>query len=150
VGWVETAAPPQPSREVTCHFPNVSNTSDGTSQLEKSYTERQALAYIALRRVNSALVNNQDVLASPFIRARVTIRGSIIFTTGNIQNNMVYEDYTTIIREALSYYGNRVDVEIGKRFCQFLLHGVLTHLSLPEIFASSSTNYPQLIQGQTP
>jgi hypothetical protein len=141
---------PQAEREVTCHFPNVSNTSDGTSQPEKTYVEQQALVDIALRRVNSALVNNKDVLAPPFIRARVTIRGSIIFTIGNIQNNLVYEDYTTIIREALSYYGKRVvDVEIGKRFSQFLLHGVPTHLSLPEISASISTNYPQLIQGQT-
>jgi len=41
-------------------------------------------------------------------------------------------------------------VEIGKRFRQFLLHGVLTHLSLPEISDSISTNYPQLVQRQTP
>jgi len=41
-------------------------------------------------------------------------------------------------------------VEIGKRFSQFLLHGVPTHLSLSEISDSIATNYPQLVQGQTP
>ena len=104
----------------------------------------------ALHRVNEVLVKNKDILASPFIRARVTIRGSIIFTTSNAQNNVVYEHYTTIIADALSYYGVCEKVEIGKRFSQFLLHGVPTHLSLPEISDSISTNYPQLVQGQTP
>ncbi|MDX6284377.1 MAG: hypothetical protein QOH03_5448, partial [Kribbellaceae bacterium] len=133
---------PQAEREVTCHFLDVINTNDGATRPEKTYTERQGLADIALRRVNSALVNNKDVLVPPFIRARVTIRGSIIFTTSNIQNNVVYEDYTTIIAEALSYYGKSANVEIGKRFSQFLLHGVPTHLSLPEISDSITTNYP--------
>ena len=41
-------------------------------------------------------------------------------------------------------------MEIGKRYSQFLLHGVPTHLSLPEISRSIATNYPQLVQGQTP
>jgi len=139
---------PQAEREVTCHFHN--DNIDKPGQSDKTYIERQALADIALRRVNSALVDNEDVLVSPFIRARVTIRGSIIFTTSNTQNNIVYEDYSTIIMDALSYYGKCERVEIGKRFSQFLLHGVPTHLSLPEISASIAANYPQLIQGQTP
>jgi hypothetical protein len=79
---------------------------------------------VALHWVNVVLVNNKDVLASPFIRARVTIRGSIIFTTSNAQNNVAYEPYTAIIADALSYYGVCEKVEIGKRFSQFLLHGV--------------------------
>jgi hypothetical protein len=141
---------PQAEREVTCHFQDA-NTNDTTClQQEKTYVERQALADTALRRVNSAFVDNRDVLVPPFIRARVTIRGSIIFTTSNVQSNVVYEDYTTIIADALSYHGQCVNVEIGKRFSQFLLHGVPTHLSLPEISASIAANYPQLIQGQTP
>ena len=41
-------------------------------------------------------------------------------------------------------------MEIGKRFSQFLLHGVPTHLSLPDISNSIATNYPQLTQGQIP
>ena len=76
--------------------------------------------------------------------------GSIIFTTTNTQNNIIfYEDYTTIIADALSYYGKCEKVEIGKRFSQFLLHGVPIHLSLPDISDSIATNYPQLIQCQT-
>ena len=141
---------PQAEREVTCHFQNVN--ADGTNGIwpDKTYAERQAIADVALHRVNAVLVNNKDVLASPFIRARVTVRGSIIFTTNNAQNNVVYEHYTTIIADALSYYGVCEKVEIGKWFSQFLLHGVPTHLSLPEISDSISTNYPQLVQGQTP
>jgi hypothetical protein len=119
-------------------------------QPEKTYSERQAIADVALCRVNSVLVDNKDVLASPFIRARVTIRGSIIFTTSNDQNNVVYEHYAAIIADALAYYGVCEKVEIGRRFSQFLLHGVPTHLSLPEISDSIATNYPQLVQGQTP
>ena len=78
------------------------------------------------------------------------MRGSIIFTTGNTQNNIIYEDYTMIIVDALSYYGKCERVEIGKCYSQFLLHGVPTHLSLPTISDSIAINYPQLIQGQTP
>jgi hypothetical protein len=111
---------------------------------------RQDEADIALRQVNSALVDNKDINIPPFIRARVTVRGSIIFTTSTVQNNIIYEDYSTIIADALSYYGKCEKVEIGKRFSQFLLHGVPTHLPISEISRSIITNYPQLVQGQTP
>jgi len=141
---------PQAEREVTCHFRNGGNNSATGIQPEKSYSERQTIADTALQKVNSALVDNKDVFAPPFIRAQVTIRGSIIFTTSNTQNNVVYEEYTTIIADALSYNGECERVEIGKRFSQFLLHGVPTHLSMSEISDSIATNYPQLVQGQTP
>ena len=140
---------PQAEREVMCHFlgENINNSIELLE--ESNHIGRQATADVALRRVNSALVDNKDVMVPPFIRARVTRRGSIIFTTGNMQNNVIYEDYATIIIDALSYYGKCEKVEIGKRFSQFLLHGVPTHLSIPEIAHSIATNYPQLVQGQT-
>jgi hypothetical protein len=94
-------------------------------------------------------VDNKDVFAPAFIRARVTVRGNIIFTTGNTQTNVIYEDYITIIKDALSYYGECERVEIERCFSQFLLHGVPTHLTLAEISQSISSNYPQLIQRQT-
>jgi hypothetical protein len=138
---------PKAEREVTCHF-----TTDNTDSIptEQDHRVRQAAADTALRRVNSAFIDTKDVDVPPFIRARVTIRGSIIFTTSNCQNNVVYEDYITIIADALSYYGKCERVEIGKRFSQFLLHGVPTHFSLPEISDSITTNYRQLVQVQTP
>jgi hypothetical protein len=139
---------PQAEREVTCYFTREEG--PDVIHAEQDYIARQVAADAALRRVNSAIVDNKDVFAPAFIRARVTIRGNIVFTTGNTQNNVVYEDYTTIIADALSYYGECEKVEIGKRFSQFLVHGVPTHLSLPEISQSLTTNYPQLIQGQTP
>jgi hypothetical protein len=141
---------PQAEREVTCHFPNGKTNDTINIQLDKTYAERQAIADTALRHVNAALVDNKDVLVPPFIRARVTVRGSVILTTSNAQHNVIYEDYSAIIAEALSYYGKCEKVEIGKRYSQFLLHGVPTHLSLPEISDSIATNYPQLVQGQTP
>jgi hypothetical protein len=141
---------PQAEREVICYFQSDNTNDTNGIQDEKTYTERLASADMALRRLNSALINNKDVVVSPFIRARVTRRGSIIFTTSNDQNNVVYEHYTNIIIDALSYYGKCEKVEIGKRFSQFLLHGVPTHLSLSEISDSITTNYPQLVQGQTP
>jgi len=141
---------PQAEREVTCHFQSGGTNSTNGFQPEKTYSERQMIADLALRHVNSAIVDNKDVFAPPIIRARVPIRGNIIFTTGNTQNNLIYEDYTTIITDALSYYGQCQKVEIGKRFSQFLLHGMPTHLSIPEISQSLSSNYPQLVQGQMP
>jgi hypothetical protein len=139
---------PQAEREVTCYFAHPEG--PDVTHAEQDYTTRQRAADAALRHVNSAIVDNQDVFAPAFIRARVTMRGNIIFTTGNTQTNVIYEDYTTIIKDALSYYGDCERVEIGRRFSQFLLHGVPTHLSLPEISLSISSNYPQLVQGQTP
>jgi len=139
----------QAEREVTCFFEN-NNTTSATTQPEKTYTEQQSLADIALRQVNTAFVDYKDIFVPPFIRAGVTIRGAVIFTTGNDQNNVVYEDYISIIKHALSYFGKCEKVEIGKRFSQFLLHGVPTHLSIPKISDSITTNYPQLVQGQTP
>jgi hypothetical protein len=140
---------PQTEREVTCHF-HHDDGNGNTRQPEKTYVERQKLADVALHRINTAFVDNKDVHVPPFIRARVTTRGSIVFTTGYSNSNVVYEDYVSIIIDALSYYGTCEKVEIGKRFSQFLLHGVPTHLSIDEISNSIKTNYPQLIQGQTP
>jgi hypothetical protein len=139
---------PQAEREVTCYFTREEG--PDTIHAEQDYATRQIAADTALRRVNSAIVNNKDVFAPAFIRARVTVRGNVIFTTGNSQTNVIYEDYKNIIKDALSYYGTCEQVEIGKRYSQFLLHGVPTHLSLPEISQSISSNYPQLIQSQTP
>ena len=108
------------------------------------------MAHTALRRVNATLIDNKDVTVPPFIRARVTMKGSIILTTNNIQSNIAYEDYARIIAEALNYLDICERVEIGKKFSQFLLHGVPTHLSIPQIASDIATNYPQLVQGQTP
>jgi len=141
---------PQAEREVTCYFQNGDTNNSKGTLAEKTYNERQTMAATALRRVNSVIVDNKDVLAPPFIRARVTGRGNIIFTTSTTQHNVIYEDYATIITDALSYYGQCEKVEIGRRFSQFLLHGVPTHLSISEISDSITTNYPQLVQGQTP
>ena len=140
---------PQAERKVTCHFPAASPTEAGT-HAERDYIARQVVANAALHRVNKALVDNQDVTAPLFLHARVTMRGSIIFTTTNTQNNIIYEDYTTIIADAISDYGKCEKVENGKCFSQFLLHGLPTHLSLPNISDSIATNYPLLIKCQTP
>jgi len=138
---------PQAEQEVTCHFP-VASPTEAATHAEQDYNACQVIADAALHRVNKALVDNQYVTAPPFLRARVTMRGSIIFTTTNTQNNIISEDYTTIIADALSYYGKCEKVKIGKCFSQFLLHRVPTYLSLPDISDSIATNYSQLIQCQ--
>jgi len=140
---------PQAEHKVTCHFPAASP-AKATIHAERDYIARQVIADTALHQVNKALVDNQNVTAPPFLCTWVTMCGSIIFTTTNTQNNVIYEDYTTIIADALSYYGKCEKVQIGKRFSQFLLHGVPTHCSLPDMSDSIATNYPQLIQCQTP
>jgi len=139
----------QAEREVTCFFAN-NNTADTISQPEKTYSERQSLADTALCWLNAAFVDYKDIFTNSSIRARVTMRGAIVFTTGNDQRNVVYEDYISIIKHALVYCGDCERVEIGKRFSQFLLHGIPTHVSIPDISHCISTNYPQLVQGQTP
>ena len=96
---------PQAEREVTCYFQNGDTDNSKGTLAEKTYNERQTMAATALRRVNSVIVDNKDVLAPPFIRARVTVRGNIIFTPSTTQHNVIYEDYATIITDALSYYG---------------------------------------------
>ena len=136
----------QAEREVTCHF--IREQESDTILAEQDYATRQLAADIALRHVNSAIVN-KDVFTPAFIRARVTVHGNIVFTTGNNQTNVIYEDYT-IIKDTLSYYSECEKVEIGRRFSQFLLHGVPTHLSPPKVSQSISSNYPQLIQSQAP
>ena len=140
---------PQAECEIMCHFPAASPT-EAATHAERDYIARQVVADAALHQVNKALVDNQDVTAPPSLRTWVTMHGSIIFTTTNTQNNFIYEDYTTIIADALPYHGKCEKVEIGKRFSQFLLHGVPTHLPLPVISDSIATNYHQLIQCQVP
>jgi hypothetical protein len=141
---------PQAEREVTCHFESENPADITTMDTDRPYPMRQAEADAALRRVNAALVDNKDINLPPFIRARVTTRGSIILATSNTQNNIIYEDYSSIIADALSYHGKCERVDIGKRFSQFLLHGVPTHLPITDISHSITTNYPQLVQAQTP
>jgi len=135
---------------VKCHFTSSNNPEQLKINTERTTEVRQTIADVALHRVNTALVDNKDVTAPPFIRARVTMKGSIIFTTNNIQSNNIYEDYASIIADALSYFHTCEQVEIGKKFSQFLLHGVPTYLSPAEIASNIATNDPQLIQGQTP
>jgi len=74
---------PQAEREVTCYF----TPEDGPDAIhaEQDYATRQIAADAALRRVNSAIINNKDVFAPAFIRPWVTVCGNIIFTTGNTQ-----------------------------------------------------------------
>jgi len=121
----------------------------GVTPTKQDHTTRQAPADVELSRVNSAFVNTKDIDVPPFIHACITTRGAIIFTTSNCQSNVIYEDYITIIADALSYLG-KCEVEVGKRFSQFLLHGVPTQYSLPEISDSIAVNYHQLVQVQTP
>jgi hypothetical protein len=89
---------------------------------EQDYATRQFVADTALRHVNSAIVNNTDVFTPAFIRIWVTERGNIIFTTDNTQTNVIYDDYTTIVKDALSNRGECEYVENGKRHSQFVLH----------------------------
>jgi hypothetical protein len=103
---------PQTEQEVMCYFSQKE--APDTIHTEQDYATCQIVVDTALRRVNSASVDNKDVFAPAFIRAWVTVRGNIIFTTGNTQMNVIYEDYTTIIKDALSYYGKCEHVEIGK------------------------------------
>jgi len=58
---------PQAKREVTCHFRNGGNNRATGIQPVKSSSEWQTIADTALQKVNSALVNNKDVLSPPFI-----------------------------------------------------------------------------------
>jgi hypothetical protein len=85
--------------EVTCYFTREEG--PDTINAEQDYATRQIAADAALRRVNSAIVNNKDVFVPAFICARVRVRGNIIFTTGNSQTNVIYEDYKSIIRRPL-------------------------------------------------
>jgi len=140
---------PQAEHEVICFFKD-NNTTGTITQPEQTYAERQSMADIALRRMNAAFVDYKDISIPPFIRTRITIRGAIIFTTGNDHNNVIYEDYISITMHTLEYYGNCERVEIGKRFSQFLLHGVPTHLSISDISGSITANNLQLVQVQTP
>ena len=105
---------PQAEREVICHFQNGNKDNTNGIRPEKTYNERQTMADAALRWVNSAIIDNKDVLAPPFIRARVTVHGNIIFTTSTTQSNIIYEDYTTIIADARSYYSPYEKVEIDR------------------------------------
>jgi len=91
---------PQAEWEVTCYF--VCAEGLDVINAEQDYTTCQISADAALHHVNAAIIDNKDVFIPTFIRARVMMCGNIIFTTGNTQNNVIYEDYTTIIADALS------------------------------------------------
>jgi len=93
----------QDEREVTCFFAN-NNTADTIIEPEMTYSERQSLADTALHRPNAAFVDYKDIFTNPFIRAQVTMRGAIVFTTGNDQSNVVYKDNISIIKHTLVYY----------------------------------------------
>jgi len=75
--WKPKANPPKPiptnypqaEREVICHFQNGNEDNTNGIRPETTYNEWQTMADVALRRVNSAIIENQDVLAPPFIRA---------------------------------------------------------------------------------
>jgi len=141
-GWTTTpklipTIYPKAECEVSYYF---ATDETNTAPSEQDHTMRQAAADAALCRVNSAFIDTKDVDVPPFIRARATTRGAIMFTTSNCQSNIIYEDYVTIIADALSYHGKCEKVEIGKQFSQFLLHRVPTHFSLPEISDSIATN----------
>ena len=85
-------------REVSCYF---ATDETNTAPSEQDHTMRQAAVDAALCRVNSAFIDTKDVDVPPFIRVRVTTRSAIIFTTSNCQSNIIYEDYVTIIADAL-------------------------------------------------
>jgi hypothetical protein len=104
---------PQTEREVTCYFTR----GEGPDAIyaEQDYATRQTVADMVLHRVNSSIVNNKDVFVPAFIHVQVTVCSNIIFTTSNTQTNVIYEDYTNIIKDTLTYYGEYEQVEIEKR-----------------------------------
>jgi hypothetical protein len=99
--------------------------------------------------MNSALVDNKDVLSPPFLCSRFSRNNNLVFTTGFNHNNLDYDAYLPIICNALASIGPATAV-INEQWSKFLVHGVPTYTTMTEIREIVEMQYKNLTLGQTP
>jgi hypothetical protein len=99
------------------------------------------LADLALRDVNRAMLNFQDVKQFPFHLARVTANSNIVLTAAGNVRGVVYTDYVNIIADALKAYG-ACTAKVHEKWSKFLVRGVPTWLDPEGIRQDIELKYP--------
>jgi hypothetical protein len=107
------------------------------------------LADLALRDVNRAMLNHQDVKQFPFHLARVTASSNIVLTAAGNVRGVVYTDYVNVIAEALKTYGN-CTAKVHEKWSKFLVRGVPVWMELEGIREDIERKYPGIRLAQSP
>jgi hypothetical protein len=107
------------------------------------------LADLALRDVNRAMLNHQDVKQFPFHLARVTASSNIVLTAAGNVRGVVYTDYVNVIADALKTYGN-CTAKVHEKWSKFLVRGVPVWMELEGIREDIERKYPGIRLAQSP
>jgi hypothetical protein len=131
---------PRAEREVLVTFDELKN--------PEGVNDRH-LADLALRAVNCAILNHQDVKQFPFHLARVTGSRNIALTAAGNVRGVVYSDYVNIIAEALKDYGT-CTAKVHEKWSKFLVRGVPAWTEMEGIREDIEWKYPGIRLAQSP
>jgi hypothetical protein len=107
------------------------------------------LADLALRDVNRAILDYQNVKQFPFHLARVTANSNIVLTAAGNVRGVVYTDYVNVIANALKPYGT-CTAKVHEKWTKFLVRGVSAWLDPQGIRQDIERMYPGIRLAQTP
>jgi hypothetical protein len=107
------------------------------------------LADLALRDVNRAILDYQNVKQFPFHLARVTANSNIVLTAAGNVRGVVYTDYVNVIADALKPYGT-CTAKVHEKWTKFLVRGVSAWLDPQGIRQDIERMYPGIRLAQTP
>jgi hypothetical protein len=131
---------PRAEREVLVTFDELKN--------PEGVNDRH-LADLALRAVNRAILNHQDVKQFPFHLARVTGSRNIALTAAGNVRGVVYSDYVNVIAEALKDYGT-CTAKVHEKWSKFLVRGVPAWTEMEGIREDIERKYPGIRLAQSP
>jgi hypothetical protein len=86
----------------------------------------------ALKLVNNAMTNHQDITSPPFIMASFRYDSTLVLTTAPTHRNVNYNNYPAIVKDALKGLKPE-EATLTSRITKFLVHGIPTFYTPDEV-----------------
>jgi hypothetical protein len=86
----------------------------------------------ALKLVNNAMANHQDIASPPFIMASFRYDSALVLTTAPTHRNVNYKNYLAIIKDALKGLKPE-EATLTSRMAKFLVYGIPTFCTPDEV-----------------
>jgi hypothetical protein len=103
----------------------------------------------ALKLVNNAMTNHQDITSPPFIMASFRRDSTSVLTTAPTHRNVDYNNYLAIVKDALKDLKPE-EATLTSRMTKFLVHGIPTFYTPDEVRKDIEIANPSVKLTETP
>jgi hypothetical protein len=103
----------------------------------------------ALKLVNNAMTNHQDITSPPFIMASFRRDSTLVLTTEPTHRNVDYVNYLAIVKDALKDLKPE-EATLTSRMTKFLIHGIPTFYTPDEVRKDIEIANPSVKLIETP